>query len=89
MPEEAGFDRSEFLHKLAWCLRQTYVFYIQRQAFMGRDLPSLLYPYVLNICVIIPVVFTVSMKLFLAALRKCELQGSLVWVYFARSEVGG
>jgi len=53
---------------------------MQRQAFIGRDLTSLLYPYILNLCVIILVVFPVSVKLLLAALRKCKVQGSLGWV---------
>jgi len=72
-------DPSGFLQKLAWCLPQTYVFYMQRQAFIGRGLTSLLFPYVLNLFLIIIIVFPVSMKLFLAALRECKVQGSLGW----------
>ncbi len=72
-------DPSGFLYKMAWCLPQTYVFYMQRQAFIGRNLMELLYPYILNLCVIILITFPVGIKLFLAALRKCKVQGSLGW----------
>jgi ABC-type multidrug transport system permease subunit len=72
-------DSTGFLHGLAWCLPQTYVYHMVRLAFTGQNLTSMLSP-LLNLSVMATIFFGIGYYTFKLCLRRCQTEGSLGWV---------
>lgn len=73
-------DSTGLLYKMAWCLPQTYVLYMERQAFIGKSFLELFYPYGLSLCLITVIVFPIGIGIFLFCLKRCKNEGSLGWI---------
>jgi ABC-type polysaccharide/polyol phosphate export permease len=72
-------DSTGFLHGLAWCLPQTYVYHMVRLAFGGNSLLEMLSPlFVLTAMAL--TFFGIGYFTFKLCLRRCQLEGSLGWV---------
>jgi ABC-type polysaccharide/polyol phosphate export permease len=72
-------DPSGILYHIAWCLPQTYVYYMARLAFAGQSILDMLSP-LLNLAIMAVIFFGVGWFAFKLCLRRCQLEGSLGWV---------
>ncbi len=72
-------DSSGILYRLAWCLPQTYVYYMARLAFIGKGLLDMLSP-LSTLIIMAAVFFGMGWFVFKLCLRRCQLEGSLGWV---------